>query len=206
MDRGEPGTRLVAPDVDGVDAEDNGEDAGDAEWRNAFAKDADSENQDQGGAEAAGDGVGDREVGAAVGGGEGAEVEGVEEAGEGDPDPAVGGMGCWESRTRNGARKMTTEATRACQKKTALPRLCLASRFQLACRTDETRMRARAVTGTDGSDGIGRRRAASGSPDYPSQGLPRASSGRARRRPSRWLRCGPMIMSTTTAASWIPLA
>ena len=89
-DWGQPGTRLVAPDVDGVDAEDNGEDAGDAEWRNAFAKDADSENQDQGGAEAAGDGVGDREVGAAVGGGEGAEVEGVEETGQGDPDPAVG--------------------------------------------------------------------------------------------------------------------
>ena len=38
----------------------------------------------------AGDGVGDREVGAAVGGGEGAEVEGVEETGQGDPDPAVG--------------------------------------------------------------------------------------------------------------------
>ena len=45
-----------------------------------------------------------------------------------------GGKGFWMRRTMKGTRKMTVAATRAWKKKRELPRLCLAIRFQLACR------------------------------------------------------------------------
>ena len=61
---------------------------------------------------------------------------------------------------------------------------------------------SRVLTDDNSSDGrIRQKRFAEGVEVYSSQGLPRASKGRSNWQPSRWLRCGPMIMSTVTAAS-----